>query len=59
MNKKVTDLVLVAAWVIYIAILGPFLISAPSYFAVISGILLAIVLGVFTWRRIEGGKKDE
>lgn len=59
MSGKVRDLVLVAAWVLYIAIVGPFLISAPSYIALTLGIGIAIALGVFTWRRFQGGKKDE
>jgi hypothetical protein len=60
MKQKTADLALVAAWVIYIALLGPFLISAPSSIAVVIGILVAIVLAFFTWRRFNnGGNKSE
>lgn len=59
MNKKMVDLVLVAAWVLYIAILGPFLISAPSYVGVALGILVAIVLAFFTLRRFNKGEETK
>ncbi len=48
-----TDWLLVAAWTAYIAFVGPWLISAPSWIAVGLGFALLIGLVYFTAKRIK------
>lgn len=50
--KKV-DWVLVAAWIAYLAFIGPWLISAPSWIAVGLGFALLIGLVVYTFKRVK------
>lgn len=47
------DWLLVAAWCAYIAFVGPWLISAPSWIAVGLGVALLIALVVFTVKRVQ------
>lgn len=47
------DWLLVAAWTAYIAFVGPWLISAPSWIAVGLGFALLIALIVSTVKRIK------
>jgi hypothetical protein len=49
MSKK--DWALIAAWVIYVVFLGPWLISAPSWIAVCLGVGLGLGLGIVTGKR--------
>ena len=49
---KLTDWILLAAWLIYIALLGPHLISARSNEMVITGLVVLATLLYFTQRRI-------
>jgi len=48
-----TDWLLVAAWVAYVAFVGPWLISAPSWIAVGLGFALLIALVVVTTKRLK------
>jgi hypothetical protein len=48
-----TDWLLVAAWCAYIAFVGPWLISAPSWIAVGLGVALLIALVVVTFKRVK------
>ena len=48
---KRIDWILAAAWVAYIAIIGPWLISAPSWIAVGLGFGLVVGLVVVTAKR--------
>jgi hypothetical protein len=56
---KKTDWLLIAAWIAYIAFLGPWLISAPSWIAVGLGFALLLGLGVFTVKRILGYEQSK
>jgi hypothetical protein len=47
------DWLLVSAWVLYVALLGPFLISAASNIAVILGLVILIGLIVVTFKRVK------
>lgn len=51
--KKV-DWVLVAAWIAYIAFIGPWLISAPSWIAVGLGLGFLIGLIIVTIKSVKG-----
>jgi hypothetical protein len=44
--------VLAAAWVIYLGLIGPWLISEPSTVAVLLGVLVALALAAATYARI-------
>lgn len=44
---------LVAAWIAYLAFIGPWLISAPSWIAVGLGFALLIGLVVYTFKRVK------
>jgi hypothetical protein len=50
---KKLDWVLIAAWVAYVAFVGPWLISAPSWIAVGLGFGLLIALVVVTFRKVK------
>jgi len=50
--KKI-DWVLVAAWIAYIAFVGPWLISAPSWIAVGLGFGFLIGLVIVTYRSVK------
>lgn len=50
---KSLDWVLVAAWAIYIALLGPWLVSAASNIAVVLGLVILIGLIVVTVKRVK------
>lgn len=49
---KSADWILLAAWLVYIALLGPYLISARSNELVIAGLVVLATLLYFTQRRI-------
>jgi hypothetical protein len=49
---KRDDWILVFAWLIYIAALGPFLISARDNLRVASGLMILVALLYFTQRRL-------
>jgi hypothetical protein len=46
------DWVLLFAWLIYVALLGPFLISAPDTVLVVAGLAILAALLYFTQRRV-------
>lgn len=48
------DWLLLGAWVAYVAFVGPWLISAPSWIAVGLGFGLLVALVVFTAKRLYG-----
>ena len=48
------DWVLVTAWIAYIAFIGPWLISAPSWIGVGLGFGVLITLTVVTVKRVQG-----
>lgn len=43
---------LAAAWVIYLGLVGPWLISEPSTVAVLLGVLVALALAAATYARL-------
>jgi FtsH-binding integral membrane protein len=50
--KKI-DWALIAAWVAYVAFVGPWLISAPSWIAVGLGFAILLGLVVVSFKRIK------
>jgi hypothetical protein len=46
------DWILVCAWLIYVAALGPFLISARDNLQLAGGVAILVVLLYFTQRRL-------
>jgi len=51
MTKK--DWTLVTAWVLFVALVGPWLVSAASNIAVILGVLILLGLVVLTVKRVK------
>jgi hypothetical protein len=49
---KLADWILLAAWLIYVGLLGPYLISARSNELVIAGLVALATLLYFSQRRI-------
>jgi hypothetical protein len=52
MSMKRDDWILIGAWVLYIAAVGPFLISARDDLQVLTGLVVLAVLLYFTQRRL-------
>lgn len=52
LGLKWYDWLLIAVWILFLAVIGPWLISAPSTLAVVIGIVVIIFLAMGTAERI-------